>query len=71
VSFFSEVDLTAKKKRQQDVESGDEILTYVQKFGKNEFYQRILKSDPSPQNYQTKRKRGTITFNKKLRIGIK
>ena len=37
-----------KRKRQQDVESGGEILTYMQKVGKNDFYQRIPKSDPSP-----------------------
>jgi hypothetical protein len=45
-----------KCKRQQYVEIGDEILTYMQKFEKNYFYQSILKSDPSPKNYQTKRK---------------
>jgi hypothetical protein len=32
-----------KRKRQQDAESGNEILTYMQKVGKNDFYQRIPK----------------------------
>jgi hypothetical protein len=37
-----------KRKRQQDAESGGGILTYMQKVGKNDFYQRTFKSDPSP-----------------------
>jgi hypothetical protein len=32
-----------KRKIQRDAESGGEILTYMQKVGKNDFYQRIPK----------------------------
>jgi hypothetical protein len=44
-----------KQKIQQDVENGGEILTYMQKVGKNEFYQRIFKVTHLPKSYQTKR----------------
>jgi hypothetical protein len=60
-----------KRKRQRDAESGDEILTYMQKVGKNDFYQRIPKSDPSPQKLPNQKEKSTGTSNKKLRNGIK
>jgi hypothetical protein len=37
-----------KQKRQRDAESGGGILTYMQQVGKNDFYQKTFKSDPSP-----------------------
>jgi hypothetical protein len=43
VSHFDGVDPMEKIKIQQDAESGNEILTYMQKVGKNDFYQRIPK----------------------------
>jgi hypothetical protein len=57
-----------KRKRQRDAKSGDEILTYMKKVGKNEFYQRIPKSDPYPKQLPNQNEKGTITSSKKLRI---
>jgi hypothetical protein len=45
-----------KRKRQRDAESGGEILTYMQKVGKNDFYQRTFKVTHPLKGYQTKRK---------------
>jgi len=44
VSHFGGVNPMAERKIQQDAESGNEILTYMQKVGKNDFYQRIPKT---------------------------
>jgi hypothetical protein len=51
MSHFGGIDPMEKRKRQRDAESGGEILTYMQKVGKNDFYQRTFKSDPSPKKF--------------------
>jgi hypothetical protein len=55
-----------KEEKKQDAESGNEILTYMQKVGKNDFYQRIPKSDPS-KKLPNQKEKSTRTSNKKLR----
>jgi hypothetical protein len=71
MSHIDGIDPIEKRKRQQDVESGGEILTYMQKFGKNDFYQRTFKSDPSPKKLPNQKKKCIVTSNKKLENGIK
>jgi hypothetical protein len=50
-----------KRKRQRDAESGGGILTYMQKVGKNDFYQWTFKSDPSPK--QVTKPKGKVHRN--------
>jgi hypothetical protein len=59
-----------KRKMQQDVESGNEILTCMLKVGKMNFTKGYPKSDPSLK-LPNQKKKCTITSNKKLIIGIK
>ena len=71
MSYFGGIDPMAKQKRQQDAESGGGILTYMQKVGKNEFYQRTFKSDPYPQKLPNQKAKCIVTSNKKLKNRIK
>ena len=54
MSQFSGIDPMEKWKRQQDVESGGGILTYMQKVGKMTFTKGPLKAIHLPTIYQTK-----------------
>jgi hypothetical protein len=47
-----------KWKIKRDAKNGDKILTYMQKVGKNEFYQRIPNSDPSPKKLPNQKEKG-------------
>jgi hypothetical protein len=60
----------AKRKLQQDAESGGEILTYMQKVGKMTFDQRTLNVTHLPKSHQTK-KMCIITSHKKFENKIK
>jgi hypothetical protein len=71
VSHFGGIDPMEKWKRQQDAESGGGILTYMQKVGKNDFYQRTFKSDPSPKKLPNQKEKCIVTSNKKLKNQIK
>jgi hypothetical protein len=59
-----------KRKIQRDAESGNEILTYMQKVGKNDFYQRIPKNVTHPKKLPNRKKKSTETTNRKLRSEI-
>jgi hypothetical protein len=71
MSHFSGVDPIEKRKIQRDAESGDKILTYMQKVEKNGFYQRVPKSDTSAKKSPNQKENSTEMSNKKLRNGIK
>jgi hypothetical protein len=71
MSHFGGINPMAKRKIKRDVESGGAILTYMQKVGKNEFFQGTFKSDPSLKKLQNQKKNSIITSNKKLKNQIK